>query len=153
MPGAAGDRLQWFNLTIENVQPSGSGGYVCVAQNEGGTAEAKVMLVYSESVATYLQNSHVSTLIMVGGLVGSLVFVVIVVGVLAVVCVVRRRRDEQRRPHSKLPASAAKTILVVSRKSDCDRTETHVADRVHNNGGVYSEDSSEEDNSSQQKAR
>ena len=46
-------RRRWFNLTIENVRPSGSGGYTCVAQNEGGMAEGNVTVVYSETVATY----------------------------------------------------------------------------------------------------
>lgn len=48
-----GGRLRWFNLTIENVRPSGSGGYTCVAQNEGGVAEGNVTVVYSETVANY----------------------------------------------------------------------------------------------------
>ena len=45
-------RWRWFNLTIENVRPSGSGGYTCVAQNEGGMAEGNVTVVYNETVAT-----------------------------------------------------------------------------------------------------
>ena len=44
---------RWFNLTIENVRPSGSGGYTCVAQNEGGMAEGNVTVVYSETVEHY----------------------------------------------------------------------------------------------------
>lgn len=48
-----GRHRRWFNLTIENVRPSGSGGYTCVAQNEGGVAEGNVTVVYSETVATY----------------------------------------------------------------------------------------------------
>ena len=46
-------RRRWFNLTIENVRPSGSGGYTCVAQNEGGMAEGNVTVVYSETVEHY----------------------------------------------------------------------------------------------------
>ena len=48
-----GGRRRWFNLTIENVRPSGSGGYTCVAQNEGGMAEGNVTVVYSETVEHY----------------------------------------------------------------------------------------------------
>ena len=39
-------RRRWFNLTIENVHPSSSGAYACVAQNEGGVAEGNVTVVY-----------------------------------------------------------------------------------------------------------
>ena len=46
-------RRRWFNLTIENVRPSGSGGYTCVAQNEGGMAKGNVTVVYSETVEHY----------------------------------------------------------------------------------------------------
>ena len=35
------ERKKWFNLTIENVHPSGSGHYACVAKNGGGIAEGK----------------------------------------------------------------------------------------------------------------
>ena len=47
-------------MTIENVQMSGSGGYTCRAKNSGGLSQANVTLVYSESVATYLDNRLVS---------------------------------------------------------------------------------------------
>ena len=55
-PSSKGGRIgrrRWFNLTIENVRPSGSGGYTCVAQNEGGMAEGNVTVVYSETVEHY----------------------------------------------------------------------------------------------------
>ena len=45
-------RWRWFNLTIENVRPFGSGVYTCVAQNEGGMAKGKVTVLYNETVAT-----------------------------------------------------------------------------------------------------
>ena len=48
-----GSSRRWFNLTIENVRPSGSGGYTCVAQNGGGVAEGNVTVVYSETAEHY----------------------------------------------------------------------------------------------------
>ncbi len=52
--GGDGGRRRWLNLTVANVHPSASGAYSCVASNEGGSAQANVTVVYSESVATYL---------------------------------------------------------------------------------------------------
>ena len=53
-----GSSRRWFNLTIENVRPSGSGGYTCVAQNRGGVAEGNVTVVYSETVEHYRDDLH-----------------------------------------------------------------------------------------------
>lgn len=63
-------KKRWVNLTIENVQMSdGRSGpvqYTCVAKNEGGVSEGNVTLVYSETVATYLDNREISMLLVTG---------------------------------------------------------------------------------------
>merc|ERR1719357_1611380 len=86
-------RKMWFNLTIENVQMSGSGGYTCRAKNSGGLSQANVTLVYSESVATYLDNRDISVLLMSGMIAGVLVFLTLGA---AVICWVITHQRKQR---------------------------------------------------------
>ena len=101
-------RRKWFNLTIENVHPSGSGHYTCVARNfgGGGIAEGNVTVVYSESVATYLDKSEMSTLLLAIG-VGAGFAVFVVLG-FAIVCVVlvRKERQRHRRSHQHITMQA-----------------------------------------------
>ena len=100
-------RKIWFNLTILNVQMSGSGGYTCVAKNEGGVSEANVTLVYSESVATYLDNRDISMLLVTGLVAGVLVFLAISS---AIVCWVMQRKQQYRLQHQTLRLASTTSV-------------------------------------------
>ena len=67
--------------------------YTCVAKNEGGVSEGNVTLVYSETVATYLDNREISMLLVTGLVAGVIVFIVIGS---AVVCWVMHRKHTTR---------------------------------------------------------
>ena len=95
--GGGGGKRRWFNLTIENVHPSGSGGYTCVAQNEGGMAEGNVTVVYSETVATYLDKTDVSNLVIFGAVVSGAGFTLLATALVCLVVAVRRKRRRHRR--------------------------------------------------------
>ncbi|TRY73214.1 hypothetical protein TCAL_01957 [Tigriopus californicus] len=108
--GRHDSRKRWFNLTIDNVHPSGSGSYTCVAQNSGGKAVGNVTVVYSETVATYLENSKISALLVVGTASGVLVFLCL--GTFLVCFGVHRKHDHTRRrreQHLCLTASGPKS--------------------------------------------
>jgi len=96
---ASVSRKIWFNLTIFNVQMSGSGGYTCAAKNEGGVSQANVTLVYSESVATYLDDGDISMLMVSGLAAGVLVFLAMAT---AIVCWVVQRKQRYRLQHQTL---------------------------------------------------
>lgn len=108
--GRHDSRKRWFNLTIDNVHPSGSGSYTCVAQNSGGKAVGNVTVVYSETVATYLENSKISALLVVGTASGVLVFLCLST---FLVCLgVHRKHEHTRRrreQHLCLTASGPKS--------------------------------------------
>ena len=75
---------------------SGSAGpvkYTCVAKNEGGVSKGNVTLVYSETVATYLDNRDISTLLVTGLIAGVMVFLAIGS---AVICFVMHRKHSRR---------------------------------------------------------
>lgn len=103
---------KWFNLTIDNVNPSGSGGYTCVAQNEGGVAEGNVTVVYSESVATYLDKSEISTLLVMAS--SASVMVIFCIGVF-MVCFVFKQKLNVRQNHNKPMASTTASTSASAR--------------------------------------
>lgn len=107
-----GGRRRWFNLTIENVHPSGSGGYTCVAQNEGGVAEGNVTVVYSETVATYLDKADVSSFLLVCAAVASgAVGTVFAAAILCLVVAARKRRRRENRRNSAVAVPPSATIV------------------------------------------
>ena len=99
-----GQKKRWYNLTIENVQMSGSAGpvkYTCVAKNVGGVSEGNVTLVYSETVATYLDNREISMLLVTGLVAGVMVFLAI--GGAVICWVMHRKHDTRNARHHHLP--------------------------------------------------
>jgi len=58
----SGDRKIWLNLTIENVDRTGSGAYSCVAENEGGMAEGNATIVITESI-TYIGKNDLNMVV------------------------------------------------------------------------------------------
>ena len=91
-------------MTIENVQMSGSASpvkYTCVAKNEGGVSKGNVTLVYSETVATYLDNRDISMLLVTGLIAGVMVFLAI--GSAVICFVMHRKHSRQIGRHHHLP--------------------------------------------------
>ena len=75
--------------------------YTCVAKNEGGVSKGNVTLVYSETVATYLDNRDISMLLVTGLVAGVMVFLAIGS---AVICFVMHRKHSRRNTrHHHLP--------------------------------------------------
>ena len=75
--------------------------YTCVAKNEGGVSKGNVTLVYSETVATYLDNRDISMLLVTGLIAGVMVFLAIGS---AVICFVMHRKHSRRNGrHHHLP--------------------------------------------------
>ena len=67
--------------------------YTCVAKNEGGVSKGNVTLVYSETVATYLDNRDISMLLVTGLIAGVMVFLAIGS---AVICFVMHRKHSRQ---------------------------------------------------------
>ena len=88
-------RQVWFNLTIKDMHPAGSGIYTCVAQNPGGISEGNVTVVYSESVATYMERTDMSALLVIGFVIGILFFFLITIAFVYAVFWYRKRSVAQ----------------------------------------------------------
>ena len=84
--------------------------YTCVAKNEGGVSKGNVTLVYSETVATYLDNRDISMLLVTGLIAGVMVFLAIGS---AVICFVMHRKHSRRNSrHHHLPHSQGKILYI-----------------------------------------
>ena len=83
--------------------------YICVAKNEGGVSKGNVTLVYSETVATYLDNRDISMLLVTGLIAGVMVFLAIGS---AVICFVMHRKHSRRNGrHHHLPHNQGKNVV------------------------------------------
>ena len=80
--------------------------YICVAKNEGGVSKGNVTLVYSETVATYLDNRDISMLLVTGLIAGVMVFLAI--GSAVICFVMHRKHSRQVGRHHHLPHNQGK---------------------------------------------
>ena len=117
-------RKQWFNLTIENIHPSGSGAYTCVAQNEGGMSEANATILYSETVATYLDSTDmISTLVVFGSCAGVVVLILVSTFLACFIVQKKRHLEEAARARSRSAIRSTEVIPMNGYKTGSTKKE------------------------------
>jgi len=129
----SGDRKIWLNLTIENVDRTGSGAYSCVAENEGGMAEGNATIVITESI-TYIGKAR-NELNMVVVCIAAITCVSIILLLFMVFFALKSKQRNRSMSvidnNSEVNAKSAETTTVVleekydsniKSKSNCDST-------------------------------